>query len=219
MSQSDSLRELLLFDVSNEVKYSEKQLKILEAAIETFSEKGYAATSTNEIAKKAGVAEGTIFRHYHTKKELLIAIVSPLMTKLVGPHMAKDFAKNIFEVEYKSFKDFIRKLALNRYEFVKKHSLVVRILLQEISLHDELKEPYMKLFQDHIYEKFKNKIVEFQDKGEVVPLPPDTIIRLIITTIVGTLVSMFVLLPEKKWDYELEMNSTIQLLVNGLIVK
>lgn len=47
---------------------TEKQKKIIIAAIESFSEKGYAATSTSEIAKKAGVAEGTIFRHYKTKK-------------------------------------------------------------------------------------------------------------------------------------------------------
>lgn len=45
-----------------------KQAKILQAAVEIFAEKGYAATSTSEIAKRAGVAEGTIFRHYKTKK-------------------------------------------------------------------------------------------------------------------------------------------------------
>lgn len=217
MHEENSLKELL--NIVGDVKYSEKQLKILEAAIEIFSEKGFAATSTSEIAKKAGVAEGTIFRHYQTKKDLLVSIVSPLMTKLLGPHMAKDFARNIFDVEHSSFEEFIRSLALNRFEFVKKHSSVVKILLQEISLHDELREPYMKLFQEHIYPKFKNKVMQFQEKGEIALMPPDTIIRLIITTMVGTLITMFVILPDRNWDYNGEIESTIQFLLNGLKLK
>src|SRR6478736_5760541 len=85
--------EVLLQQLFEEEKLTEKQKKIIIAAIESFSEKGYAATSTNGIAKKAGVAEGTIFRHYKTKKELLVSIVAPLMTKLIGPYIVKDFNK------------------------------------------------------------------------------------------------------------------------------
>ncbi|MCT8139303.1 TetR/AcrR family transcriptional regulator [Anaerobacillus sp. CMMVII] len=218
MPQSDSLRELLLLDSTNR-KYSEKQLKILEAAIDTFSEKGFAATSTSEIAQKAGVAEGTIFRHYKTKKDLLISIVTPFMTKLLGPMFAKEFVKEVFDISYNNFEQFIRKLAYNRYEFVKNHRIVVKILIQEISFHDELKEPFIELFHDQIYPKFHEKIIYFQTKTEIVSLPADTIIRLIINTIVGTLLSMFLLLPEKNWEYEQEMEQTIQFLVNGLKVQ
>lgn len=215
LSQNDLLRELLLLD-SNEVKYSEKQLKIVEAAVETFSEKGFAASSTSEIAKKAGVAEGTIFRHYKTKKDLLLSIVTPLMTKLLGPVVAKDFVKEIFEVNYDNFEQFIRNLAFNRYEFVKNHRTVVKILLQEISFHDELKEPYILLFQKHIYKDFQKTILQFQNQGEVVMWPVETIIRLIINTIAGTLLSMFLVLPEQNWDYDQEMEQTIDFLVKGL---
>ena len=42
-------------------------MRILEA-VDMFGEKGYASTSTSEIAKRAGVAEGTIFRYYKTKR-------------------------------------------------------------------------------------------------------------------------------------------------------
>jgi len=216
MAVNDSLKELLIVESNEGVKFSEKQFKILEAAIESFSEKGFAATSTSEIAKKAGVAEGTIFRHYKTKKHLLIAIVTPVMTKFFAPIFAKDFAKGVFEVEYDNFEEFIRKLALNRYQFVKKYISVLRIFIQEISFHHELKQPYMKVFKEHIYEKFRDKIIRFQEKAEIVAFPPDTIIRLIFTTIVGTLLSMFLILPEKDWEYEVEMEYTIQVLINGL---
>jgi AcrR family transcriptional regulator len=57
-------------DIPNS-KLSEKEKLILKAACETFSEKGYNATSTKEIAKMAGVSEGTIFRYFKTKNHIL----------------------------------------------------------------------------------------------------------------------------------------------------
>ncbi|TXK87394.1 helix-turn-helix transcriptional regulator, partial [Parageobacillus sp. SY1] len=50
MNEQQWLKELLKLN-EEDVKLSEKQIKILEAAIEMFAEKGYAATSTSEIAK------------------------------------------------------------------------------------------------------------------------------------------------------------------------
>ncbi|WP_417610049.1 TetR/AcrR family transcriptional regulator [Owenweeksia hongkongensis] len=53
---------------------TEKQEKILEAALQLFAEQGYAATSTSKVAKVAGVSEGLIFRHFKNKEGLLEAI-------------------------------------------------------------------------------------------------------------------------------------------------
>jgi AcrR family transcriptional regulator len=78
---------------NDEDKMTDKQIKIINAAVETFSEKGFAASSTSEIAQKAGVAEGTIFRHYKTKKDLLLSIVAPALAKLIAPFVLKDFNK------------------------------------------------------------------------------------------------------------------------------
>lgn len=46
------------YQLLDEEKMTEKQKKIVQASIEVFAEKGYAGSSTSEIAKKAGVAEG-----------------------------------------------------------------------------------------------------------------------------------------------------------------
>ncbi|MBD0380487.1 TetR/AcrR family transcriptional regulator [Paenibacillus sedimenti] len=45
--------------------------KILMAAIDLMSEKGYDGTTTKEIAAAAGVNEVTLFRHFGTKQKLL----------------------------------------------------------------------------------------------------------------------------------------------------
>lgn len=54
---------------------TDKQEKILNAALELFAIQGYAATSTSKIAKKAGVSEGLIFKHYGNKKNLLTELM------------------------------------------------------------------------------------------------------------------------------------------------
>jgi len=55
--------------------------RILAAAEEVFSEQG-ASASTEEVASRAGVAIGTVFRHFPTKNDLLRAIMKDLLLRL-----------------------------------------------------------------------------------------------------------------------------------------
>ena len=54
---------------------TEKQENILKAALSLFAAEGYHATSTSAIAKRAGVSEALIFRHFKNKEGLLQAIL------------------------------------------------------------------------------------------------------------------------------------------------
>lgn len=54
---------------------TEKQEKILQAALQLFAREGYHATSTSKVAKEAGVSEGLIFRHFNNKEGLMQAIL------------------------------------------------------------------------------------------------------------------------------------------------
>jgi AcrR family transcriptional regulator len=49
--------------------------QILETALELFAAQGFDATSTRQIAKEVGVAEGLIFHYFPTKASLLTAIL------------------------------------------------------------------------------------------------------------------------------------------------
>lgn len=52
---------------------------ILEAAIRLFAEKGYNETPTSEVARTAGVAEGTVFHYFKTKEGILMHILEEMI--------------------------------------------------------------------------------------------------------------------------------------------
>lgn len=57
--------------------------RILAAAEQVFAGRG-ASASTEEVAAEAGVAIGTVFRHFPTKQDLLSAIVKELLERLTA---------------------------------------------------------------------------------------------------------------------------------------
>lgn len=205
-----------LFEQTDEL--TDKQKRIIMAAVEAFSEKGFSATSTNEIAKKAGVAEGTIFKHYKTKKELLISIVSPVMAKLVAPLVMRDLNK-VLDQEFDRFEDFLRAMIENRREFAIKHLPLIKILIQEIPFHPELKE----LFKEHVgykvYQRMIKVVEHYQEKGEIAELPPSTVLRLMVSSALGYLMIRYIVLPEAEWDDALETEQTVNFIMAGLSPK
>jgi len=208
------VEELLKINDENE-KMTEKQIKIISAAIEIFSEKGYAASSTSEIAQKAGVAEGTIFRHYKTKKDLLISVVAPTMSKLIAPFVLKGFG-DVMNTHYASFEDFTRAMIMNRIDFVKKNLPVIKILLQEIPFQPELKEQFLKNVGSKVLERLMVIVERYQKEGVIVDLPPQTVIRLTGSAILGFLAVRYIMLPEHSWDDEQEIEHTIRFIMYGL---
>lgn len=49
--------------------------ELIEAALDLFVEKGFAATRVDEVAARAGVSKGTLFLYFHSKEELFKAVV------------------------------------------------------------------------------------------------------------------------------------------------
>lgn len=58
------------------MKKEKTRQKILEASLKLFSEKGFIGATTKEIAKEAGIAEITLFRHFRTKESLFEEVIS-----------------------------------------------------------------------------------------------------------------------------------------------
>jgi AcrR family transcriptional regulator len=69
-----------------------KREKIIHACVEEFAEAGYALASTNKIAKKAGVAKGSLFKYFGTKENLFFAVASHVLNEYLA-HLRKEIPK------------------------------------------------------------------------------------------------------------------------------
>ena len=72
------LEKVLIEDAAEAVALPPKpspKARILEAALEVFSHKGFHSATTDEIAERAGVGKGTLYRYFETKEKLFAELV------------------------------------------------------------------------------------------------------------------------------------------------
>lgn len=67
--------------------------ELLDAALELFVEKGFAATRSEEVAQRAGVSKGTLYLYYPSKQELFKAVIRHNLSNLIaeGQEVAAQF--------------------------------------------------------------------------------------------------------------------------------
>jgi TetR/AcrR family transcriptional regulator, fatty acid metabolism regulator protein len=68
---------------------SDKRARILDAAIKVFAERGFHTATVAEIAKAAGVADGTIYLYFKGKDDLLLRLFDEKMTELLAEARAE----------------------------------------------------------------------------------------------------------------------------------
>ncbi|MGL5885347.1 MAG: TetR/AcrR family transcriptional regulator [Bombilactobacillus sp.] len=105
--------------------------KVLIASLKLFAKQGFYQTTTAQIAKKAGVSEGTIYNYFKTKDDLLTQLLSPLFTEIKTKFMRKldQFQK------LDALVDFI---ITDRLAFIKTNFDFFKLIFQEILTGNEL---------------------------------------------------------------------------------
>jgi AcrR family transcriptional regulator len=128
-----------IFDLSK-TGLPEKEQKILESAVNIFSEKGFSAATTSEIAKNAGVAEGTIFRYFKTKKDILrgilIQTINIMSSKLVLGSLEKIFDSG----NEKDIRVVLKELFYDRIKLVENIFPMLRVILTEALYHEDVRQ-------------------------------------------------------------------------------
>jgi AcrR family transcriptional regulator len=213
LTEKKSLKELINL-CNPENSMTERQLNILVSAIELFSEKGYEATSTSEIAKNAKVAEGTIFRYYKTKKDLLFAIPSALSNNSLFEAFLNDF-KEILDDDPADFEIFLKKLILNRQKFICETAPIIKVVIQEVPFHPELRQKILNTVILPSVKRIKIIIDKFKAQGKLIDIPSNSIANLIATSVFGYLFLHYIALPELP-NFEEDIDYLVHYIMNGI---
>lgn len=73
----------------------ERKNEILDVAERLFGTKGFDSTSTSDILNEIGIARGTLYYHFKSKEEILDAMISRMMTRMLEKAKAIAAQKNI----------------------------------------------------------------------------------------------------------------------------
>ncbi|MFM9265996.1 TetR/AcrR family transcriptional regulator [Tychonema sp. BBK16] len=111
---------------------TETKKRILQAAQKLFARSGYDGTTTRELATAAGVAEGTLFRHFDNKKAILIEVATEGWVELLT-----DLLTELSEMgSYKAVAQVMRRRMLN----IRENSDMMRVCFLEAQFHPDLRD-------------------------------------------------------------------------------
>jgi AcrR family transcriptional regulator len=195
-------------------KKTKKQLAIVEAAIKLFAEKGYANTSTAEIAKVAEVSEGTIFKHYRTKDHLLLSVILPFI-KENFPTLAQEVLKETLTEQTRTFEEFLKGFLRNRVDFVKANKEIFQVVIKELIYRDDFKNELVSYIAKQAPSILKKVINEFKQRGELIDLPTDEIFNGLFTVLGGFFVTRFVLFNNYDITDE-DIDQLIRFIMDGI---
>lgn len=138
----------------------DKRERILDAAVRVFAKKGFHATRVSEVAKAAGVADGTIYLYFKSKDELLVSLFEDrverlltfMQTELPATAGASDKLRRIIELQ------------LGLFEGERDLAEVITVILRQSSkLLKEYAAPKFSAYLDVI----AGVIAEGQASGEL----------------------------------------------------
>jgi AcrR family transcriptional regulator len=134
---------------------------ILAAALDEFSARGFAATRLDDVARRAGVAKGTIYLYFRDKESLFQELIRTMLTPLVGTIEAMGKADLPISALAEHFTDlFVREV----YETRRKD--VIRLMIAEGGRFPNLAEFYYREVLSRIIAAVRALLARAAARGE-----------------------------------------------------
>jgi len=145
---------------SYDTQQPDKRVRITDAAVSVFAQKGYHAARVSDVAKEAGVADGTIYLYFRNKEDLLLSIFEEKMSMLIDLlHVELDGVDCPIEK--------IRIFARQHFKQLRTYPLIAQVF------QVELRQSH-KFFSDYRPEKllvylnvFGDAVAEAQSQGKI----------------------------------------------------
>lgn len=204
-------------NVKTDVKKSltKKQAAVVDAAIDLFAQKGYANTSTGEIARQAGVSEGSIFRRFQNKEHLLLTILDPL-TSTILPSEINTLTNKMFHSSELQLSDFVTLLIEDRSQFINDNLSIFKIFISEALYTPVVRAKILQALSHQDLIKFFSVLDELKAKNSMVNWPNSAILSFIASNLAGFVLNYFVIFHKNWEDTEQARKHLVEFLIKGL---
>jgi len=188
-----------------------RQEEILEAAVKVFAKHGFANTDLQLIADALGVAKGTLYRYFPSKKKLFLASVEQGVNAIEAQ----------VESAVNSAPDPLDKVAAaitSYFRYMDDHPELLELLIQERAEFRDLrsKPSYFEHCEgnkDYWRQLFRNLI----DSGQMRNIPVDRIVDTMGQMVYGTLFTNY--FAGKTTPLVAQVPDILDVLFNGVLTK
>jgi AcrR family transcriptional regulator len=183
-------------DPIQELLITARRNQILDAATGVFAEKGFHRAKIKDIARVAGIADGTVYNYFENKTALMLGIFDRLNE---SDQRNEDFSKSS-EVDFRSFmKAYLRhRLTILRADNFE----VFRVVLAEIMVNKELRELYYRKILEPTFTMAEVYLQQWASQHIVKPINISLAMRAISGMVLGLIVEHIIgdQTLESKWD-------------------
>lgn len=168
-------------DPIEELLISARRNQILDAATKVFAEKGVHRATIKDIARAAGIADGTIYNYFANKDALLLGILDRVNQ---SQQRAADFA----QAKESDAADFIRSYLGQRLARLSEAGLdVFRVLFSELLVNRELCETYYRQVVEPTFAIADPHLTAWATQGVIQTRDPHLANRAIAGMVLGVL--------------------------------
>lgn len=173
-----------------------KRLRIIEAAITVIAKKGYHAARMSDIAKSAGVADGTIYNYFQNKEHVLLCIFEEKMAELIDQ-------LTIALAQQSSPLEKIRLFIRNHFEHLQQHPELGQVFQVELRQSQLFFHGYKPKRLFEYLALLGNSIKEGQQQGVLLSTMDSYLLQ---WSIFGTLdeLSMNWVVSGRQWPMDLD---------------
>ena len=195
---------------------AERPQEIIDAAFVEFSRNGYATTTLDAIAERAGVTKGTIYVYFENKEHLFISMVREF-TKA-----ATDTVHGLFENHDGSTADLLRAQFGFIYATIvedRRRREVVRMLIAEAARFPELADRYHEELLRPCLDMLRDAIRRGVERGEIRQSAIIDSPQVVLGPIALVDVWMMMFDDRQPLDLKAYFDAHIEMVLNGLLAK
>lgn len=138
-----------------------RRAQILEAATKVFAIKGFHRATIKEIAREAGLADGTIYLYFENKNALILALLDQINESEV-----RDL--HFSQAEGLDLGEFMRLYTRHRLEEIRKGPPdLFKVILSELLINEELRDLYFENVTAPTMQISTKYIAEWMERGLV----------------------------------------------------
>lgn len=157
-----------------------RRAQILEAAIAVISENGFQKTTIKQIAKQAGIADGTIYNYFKNKEAILMGII-----ELITEAEVRDL--HFAEAKKIDFEQFVEGYVVHRAAEVVAGLPALKVIFSETLFNESLASKVNSEIYEPSFQVAEQYLAQMMSEGKIKQQDPKIASRLFAAPLLGML--------------------------------